>query len=696
MDRANLATRAANRNASATRMETMRAMLPNLGQLSLTRTGGTLVRGQSPEDVNCVICFHSLAAPPPDGENVWPFDNDPVIWIVACNNQHAFHKGCLRAYARDSERPNRCPECRVPMLPQVLTHVSRPSSGEHAAREEKEAEARAEGQRRDAAREELREREMLEREQEAFNRMDPEEQRMLERAYEGEDSDVEWDSEREEQAELDARDEEDSLREERRRNPSPRMRDDYEYEDEDSDSDQEEQAEMVPRRSNLETEQDSWSARRDLEWLVTMASVLQRVEAGLQSIRRVEAAVLTCIARGNTAMFGTPAYRDDMIGRLVQPGANQLRTLIVSTSRHTAIKGQLLRLLAAYAYDARVQVTLRNHNAQQRGRASWDNEGAFEEAVRRYVAHLESYPRAAPSLPGTVDEFERDSKDSRLIDALRVLHHLKWDPPVRDEWLLPYNGRDLDLEKHGILDAGSGDRLIIPDTQDRVEFLLDVLGVETTPEAVSAATEPDVYGEVLESLGAVLANFKVWHELYSGFDEYEALSDDDATIPFPFGQEVVQLWGLANYMHGVPEGLEFVSRNPMQEPERAQRYELMRERLTRLVWLGVTWWIGRPYPANNDSATPDEMQHFFWAYVAPEYKTEDRTDDVIFKYEDVVEDLEMVTNHNGLMRDQWVGDRRTGPWFRNLGEFRPTTPSGTPPRAREGGETPGARRQRRE
>ncbi|MBG11093.1 MAG: hypothetical protein CMD92_08015 [Gammaproteobacteria bacterium] len=98
-------------------------MLPDLGALKLRArraapTGGSFEPGQSPEDVTCVICFHSLAAPPPDGANAWPFDDDPVIWIVACKNQHAFHKGCLRAYARDSQDPRWCPECRKPMLPE--------------------------------------------------------------------------------------------------------------------------------------------------------------------------------------------------------------------------------------------------------------------------------------------------------------------------------------------------------------------------------------------------------------------------------------------------------------------------------------------------------------------------------------------------------------------------------------------------
>ena len=259
---------------------------------------------------------------------------------------------------------------------------------------------------------------------------------------------------------------------------------------------------------------------------------------------------------------------------------------------------------------------------------------------------------------------------------------------MRDEWLLPYNGRDLDKEEYGVLDAGSGDQLI-PDTQDRVESLLDVLGVEMTPEARRTATEPDAYGEVLASLEAVLANFKVWHERYSGFDEYGALSDDDAIVPFPFGNEVIKLWGSQTTCTACRSASSLVfpirrSQLPVleREPERAQRYETMRERLTRLVWLGVTWFVGRPYPDNNDSATPDEMQHFFWAYVAPEYRTSSfGTESVVFKYEDDA-DLALVTNHNDTMRDQWVGDRRTGPWFRNLGMDNATTPPGTPPRAR--------------
>ena len=158
-------------------------MLPNLSLLRFKRgadTGGTLAPGQSPEDVVCVICLHSLAKPPPD---VWPFDDDQPIWIVACTNRHAFHKGCLRAYARDSENPSWCPECRDPILPQVLTQVSRPSTGKHAAREAREARARARGQRRDAEDERQQYQRLIERMQQEELEMDDEERHMLDDAY---------------------------------------------------------------------------------------------------------------------------------------------------------------------------------------------------------------------------------------------------------------------------------------------------------------------------------------------------------------------------------------------------------------------------------------------------------------------------------------------------------------------------------
>mgnify|MGYP000338836913 CR=1 FL=1 len=667
-------------------------MLPSLGRLSLTRTGGSLAPGQSPEDVTCVICFHSLAAPPPDGENVWPFDDDPVIWIVACNNQHAFHKGCLRAYARDSEDPNRCPECRVPMMPQVLTHVSRPSSGEHAAREAREAEERAEGQARDAEDARRRERENLEQMQREFQEMDEEDRRMHAGAY-GEftltsDEEEEWDSEREQQAELDAMDE------------------DADPEDRFVDFTRGDRVRM-PDWSEVSPRLRSYSASDDVETAMMLTSMIARASGAGRSARayyNLTGVIGACIARGSLAS-GRDEYRASMINELTNGNPMHLlrawfhNTIVVCSDSicPPAVKGQLLRLLAAYADDPRVQTQLRQMNAQQRGRASWDAAGAFAQAIRRYLDHLRRLD--PPTIASYVDEdsFERNTKDSRQIDALRVLHHLKWDPLVRDEWLLPYNGRSLvddEYDDDRVREALERERFV-PEARELVDELVRELGT-LAPRAEDRVTEPFAYESVKAHLRALLAIFRVWHESYSGFDEYDALTSEDPVIPFPFGEELVDLWGLANHVHGEPD---FSRAHYAQVvPERAQRYELMRERLTRLVWLGVTWWIGRPYPANNDSATPDEMEHFFWAYVAPKYKTEDGTEPM-YKYGDL-NDLAIVINRNNMMRDQWLGDRRSGPWFRDLGmddaEREAERAERQAQRARDGGETPDARRQRRD
>ena len=687
-------------------------MLPSLGRLSLTRTGGSLAPGQSLEDVTCVICFHSLAAPPPDGENVWPFDDDPVIWIVACNNQHAFHKGCLRAYARDSESPNRCPECRVPMMPQVLTHVSRPSSGEHAAREAREAEERAEGQARDREDADLREREMLERMQREFQEMDDEGRRMHNDVYgvttEFLDSEEEEsDSEREQQAELDAMDE------------------DADPEDRFVDFTRGDRVRM-PDWSEVSPRLRSYSASDDVETAMMLTSMIARA-SGDRSARayyNLTGVIGACIARGSLASghdawraapsgitWGFDEYRASMINELTNGNPMHLlnawfRNTIVVCSDGVcppAVKGQLLRLLAAYADAPRVQTQLRQMNAQQRGRASWDAAGAFEQAIRRYLDHLGRLD--PPTIASYIDEatFERNTKDSRRIDAKRVLHHLKWDPIVRDEWLLPYNGRSLVYDELGPRGREALEReRFVPEARELVDELVRELGT-LAPRAEDRVTEPFAYESVKAHLRALLAIFRVWHGRYSGFDEYEALSNDDPVIPFPFGKELVDLWGLANHMQSVVHAWELEGDlddefNVDTQHEKLARYELMRERLTRLVWLGVTWWIGRPYPQNNNSATPDEMEHFFWAYVAPKYKTEDGTEPM-YKYEDL-NDLAIVINRNAMMRDQWIGDRRTGPWFRNLGmddaERAAERADWEAQRARDGGETPNPRRQRRD
>ena len=648
-------------------------MLPNLGLLSLTRTGGSLAFAQWPESEICVLCLYPLAAPPPDGQNVWPFDNEEGITVVACWRQHAFHKGCLRAFVRDSDTTE-CPECRVPMIPEVLSHVSRPSSGEHAAREAREAEERAEGQQRDVEEARRREREMLEQMQREFQDMDAEDRRMHADAYgelDSDEEDEEEDPEREAQAELDAMDDGDTQGSE-----------DYE----------------------------NWDAAVDIGLAMRLENMISGGGAGggdrsFAAYTQLSAAIEKCIARGSRTS-GTVEYRAAMLNVLTNrdPMYNTrawFHSAIVVCADSIcppAVKGQLLRLLAAYAEDTEVQNQLYAMNAQQRGRASWDAAGAFADAIRRYVAHLEQLGPMTNLVSGEI-AFESNSKDSRLIDAKRVLHHLKWDALVRDEWLLPYNGRsilDEDSRDFRLFSTGEGERLL-RDSDEAVSWLEARLAA--TRGTYYQVTEPAVYAEVNEKLRALLTNFRVWHARYSAFDEYN-LSDEHPVIPFPFGKVVVRLWAIANYMHRLVQNRE--DEEPPQgsyETEKDERYQSMTERLTRLVWLGVTWWIGRPYPANNDSATPDEMAHFFWAYVAPLYGEEEGIQEM-YAIDREFEPTELVEKANDAMRDQWAGDRRSGPWFRNLGmddaEREAERAERQAERARDGGETPNPRRQRRD
>jgi len=659
-------------------------MLPNLNRLSLTRTGGSLAFAQWPESEICVLCLYPLTAPPPDGQNVWPFDDEEGITVVACWRQHAFHKGCLRAFVRDSNTTE-CPECRVPMIPEVLTHVSRPSSGEHAAREAREAAERAEGQERDAEDARRREREMLEQMQREFQEMDAEGRRMHADAYGdptlSSDEEEELYYEREAQAELDA-----------------------------LDGEEEEEEEEEDTQGSEDDE--NWDAAVDIGFAMRLENRISgagsRGDRSHRAYMALSAVIGTCIARGSH-VSGTVEYRAAIVGVLTnrrdvyntRAWFHNAIVVCADSICPPAVKGQLLRLLAAYAEVPEVQNQLRAMNAQQRGRASWDAAGSFGAAIRRYVAHLERLPTQffASVMDGDAEDeatFERNSRDSRLIDAKRVLHYLKWDPLVRDEWLLPYNGRSIVLneDSDGMLVEDDEGRLMPDIAGVLVDDLVAELGTLGTYDA---ATEPLAYNGVKANLRALLAGFRAWHARHSGFDEY-GLDGDDSVFPFPFGKEVVRLWGLANFMHGVPQALEMDPSQGHIEIEKMERYDQMKEMLTRLVWLGVTWWIGRPYPSGNDSARRDEMEHFFWAYVAPKYREDDDAE-AIFKYEDF-NDLAMVTSRNGMMRDQWAGDRRSGPWFHNLGmdnaERAAERAERQAQRARDGGETPDARRQRRD
>ena len=91
---------------------------------------------------------------------------------------------------------------------------------------------------------------------------------------------------------------------------------------------------------------------------------------------------------------------------------------------------------------------------------------------------------------------------------------------------------------------------------------------------------------------------------------------------------MIALLGLANHMHGEPNFSRAYYAQVVRKASAPDQGEV-----TRLVWLGVTCGLGA---CNNDSATPDEMQHFFWAYVA----LADNEDDIEPVRDESLTDLE--------------------------------------------------------
>lgn len=159
-------------------------MLPSLDRLAIVPTRGNLRNAKWPDgevggdlrnakwsnDDICSICLHTLGAPSPDLRYPWPFpDESADFTAVACVNGDVFHKGCLRFMKRFSD--TKCPDCRAPILAEVLADVSRPSP-EDLERRRQQAERRAqsraqfeERQRRAKEAREARERELYEYEQ---------------------------------------------------------------------------------------------------------------------------------------------------------------------------------------------------------------------------------------------------------------------------------------------------------------------------------------------------------------------------------------------------------------------------------------------------------------------------------------------------------------------------------------------------
>ena len=433
-----------------------------------------------------------------------------------------------------------------------------------------------------------------------------------------------------------------------------------------------------------------------------------------QAYHALAHSVAACIARGD-ARSGSEAYRDGMIRAITESAEvfESLRLLLLATSVPHAARGQLLRLLAAYADARAVRATLRRMDAlQPGGGASSDAAGALSGAIRRYIGHLQGPLPPPGEADSDESAFERHAKASRLIDARRVLHHLTWDAPVRDEWLSEYNGRN-------VVEAASDDfRFFSSEAGARLNQRSDEVvswlegRLAATRTTYYEVTEPDLYAEADGHLQVLLDLFTRWHARWSGADsdDYGALLGDDGGDgggdgwrPFPFGGKVVRLWAVANYMHRLLRNRH--DQEPPQgayEIERDERYQRLTERVTRLVWLGVTWWVGHPYPLDGRSADEEQMQHFFWAYVAPLYSDE-RDAEEMFALDWEVDPPESVLEANDAMRDQWIGDRRSGPWWETLGmtpaehEAAFGTGTATPPaRARDGGETPNPRRQRRD
>ena len=604
-------------------------MLPSLGRLSLTRTGGSLEPWQSPKDVTCVICFNSLAAPPPDGENAWPFDDDRVIWIVACDNKHAFHKGCLRAYARDSQDPSRCPECRVPMMPQVLTHVSRPSSGEHAAREEREAEERAKGQERDREDADRRELENLEREQREFQAMDEEERRMYNDAYGNSDSEEE-----------------------------------EEEEEEDDDWDAVDDMSELHRLADLVNEASPYDHRRRL------------VDVGNQ---------VTQIINRSSGDGEYEQYHSEVLDAIYRTADTQAWLKYVIRSPDSdypyAVKGQVLRLLAFFADTYTVRDIIREGDEPYTvsGRLDPSTAGRFTAAVKQYMNHLETLPTIAAD-PSEELDYERDTRPQRLADARRVLHYLKWQDAAEDQWLQDpaqpiVNAED---ETDAALNAPIGPvgmaRQLMIELSDRiVEGGLDEVG------------NPEHHRAVM---------VKIW-ELWRVFKDWRANNyQQSLRRRFPFGRQLVQLWGLANYaqrkqseVHTHPDFLN--TGDPSEEEElqeKVDRYGWMVTLLVRTLWLSVSMFYGTSSPY-GPFASRSQLTQFFYQYVAHLY-TGNEAGLTLFEHNN---DTSRIEEANNAMQEQWTQDHRGGPWDGPFGLIR-DAPTADRPYRGEG--TPDARRQR--
>ena len=308
-----------------------------------------------------------------------------------------------------------------------------------------------------------------------------------------------------------------------------------------------------------------------------------------------------------------------------------------------AVKGQVLRLLAFFAHTYTMRDIIREGDEPWTVSSRLDpsTAGRFSAAVKQYMLHLMALPTIAAD-PSMQHDYERDTRSQRLADARRVLHYMKWQGAVQDEWLEPPQRLIVDRDSEIAWVSG-----LVEVANQLVHDLIDAI-VEGGLDAVGG---PAQHEAVMAKLWTFWSTFKDWQR------------NPPWNRQCPFGRQIVKLWGVVNYAqrkvsteHSNPDFLS--TGDSTEEAElsaKTWRYALMTERLVRTLWLSVSMW----YRANPDAplATEDEMMTFFYQYVAHFY-TNNPTGWALF----ACDDTDQVEDANDDMSEQLMGDRRAGPW----------------------------------
>lgn len=335
-----------------------------------------------------------------------------------------------------------------------------------------------------------------------------------------------------------------------------------------------------------------------------------------------------------------------------------------------AVRGQVLRLLAFFAETYMMRDIIREGDEPYTvsGRLDPSTAGRFTAAVEEYIRHLQAMPTVAAN-PSAELDYERDTRYQRLADARRVLHYMKWQERVaQDDWLVPPGRPIVDEEDEN--DAWVGG---LTQTAKQLIYDLDRAIVEGGLDEVGG---PAQHEAVMAKLWTFWTTLKDWQRNRAPLGRC------------PFGRQIVELWAIANHAQrkasGEHRNPDFLSTGDSLEDEqlheKIERYNLMTERLVRTLWLSVSMWL-RPHP-DADRATDDGMMKFFYQYVAHFYTANDRfmSDRQLFIYDG--DDTSQLEDANDDMQEQWMGDRRAGPWDGPWDAYRslPTTnrSEGTP------------------